>query len=208
MNSPRAVSVPTARLDRWVQNFVERHGALSGSDEGRTHAADGSWFELRSVFVEGTVAPRDAMRGGLPLSDEWGVLIVRKGGFAIARVVAGATVASKVARRHVQGRTKAGGQSQQRFSRRRDNQARVAFEAAADHAARVLGGMSGPLVTAGDQAAVHEVLADARLRSVVPAVHFGDVPEPRRDTLDALLDRCRSWQVVVVNAEVDTPESG
>ena len=68
--------------------------------------------------------------------------------------------------------------------------------------------MSGPLVTAGDQTAVHEVLADARMRSVAPASHFGDVPEPRRDTLDALLDRCRSWQVVVVNAEVDTPETG
>lgn len=208
MSSPRAVSVPPARLDRWVQNFVERHGALSASAEARTHADDGSWFELRSAFGAGTVALGDATRGGLPLPDEWGVLIVRKGGFAIARVVAGTTVASKVGRRHVQGRTKAGGQSQQRFSRRRDNQARVAYEAAADHAARILGGMSGPLVTAGDQTAVHEVLADARLRSVVPALHFGDVPEPRRDTLDALLDRCRSWQVTVVNAEVDTPEAG
>ena len=46
---------------------------------------------------------------------------------------------SKVGQRHVQGRTKAGGQSQQRFARRRDNQARAAYEAAAEHAARILG---------------------------------------------------------------------
>ena len=37
-------------------------------------------------------------------------------------------VSSMVGRRHVQGKTKAGGQSQQRFARRRDNQARQAYE--------------------------------------------------------------------------------
>ena len=53
-------------------------------------------------------------------------------------------VEHKIGQRHVQGRTKAGGQSQQRFARRRDNQARQAYEAAADHAARIL--RPGPLV--------------------------------------------------------------
>ncbi|MEZ5191432.1 MAG: Vms1/Ankzf1 family peptidyl-tRNA hydrolase [Nocardioides sp.] len=65
---------------------------------------------------------------------DWGVLLVRKGGFAIARPSVPVT-ADKVGRRHVQGRTKAGGQSQQRFARRRANQARAPHEAAADHAA-------------------------------------------------------------------------
>ena len=62
------------------------------------------------------------------------MLLVRKGGFAIARLAAPTTTDSKVGQRHVQGRTKAGGQSQQRFARRRDNQARQAYEAAAEHA--------------------------------------------------------------------------
>ena len=62
----------------------------------------------------------------------------------------------------MQGRTKAGGQSQQRFARRRDNQARQAYEAAADHAARILGRVALPVVTGGDHAAVDEVLADPR----------------------------------------------
>ena len=76
-----------------------------------------------------------------------------------------APVESKVGQRHVQGRTKAGGQSQQRFARRRDNQARQAYEAAADHAARILGGLprGSLVVTGGDHAAVDEVLADPRL---------------------------------------------
>ena len=66
------------------------------------------------------------------------LLLVRKGGFAVARLAGERLVESKVGQRHVQGRTKAGGQSQQRFARRRDNQARQAYEAAADHAARLL----------------------------------------------------------------------
>ena len=66
---------------------------------------------------------------------------------------------SKVGQRHVQGRTKAGGQSQQRFARRRDNQARQAYEAAAEHAARILTGRM-PVVTGGDHAAVEAVLSD------------------------------------------------
>ena len=66
------------------------------------------------------------------------MLLVRKGGFAVARLAGDRFVESKVGQRHVQGRTKAGGQSQQRFARRRDNQARQAYEAAAEHAARIL----------------------------------------------------------------------
>jgi peptide subunit release factor 1 (eRF1) len=50
--------------------------------------------------------------------DRWGVLLVRKGGFAIARLERTALVEHKIGQRHVQGRTKAGGQSQQRFARR------------------------------------------------------------------------------------------
>src|SRR4029450_11492300 len=87
--------------------------------------------------------------------DDWGVLLVRKGGFAIARLAGDQVVDSKVGQRHVQGRTKAGGQSQQRFARRRENQARAAYEAAAEHAARILSGVR-ILVTGGDHAAVAE----------------------------------------------------
>ncbi len=89
------------------------------------------------------------------------MLLVRKGGFAVARLEGARMVEHKIGQRHVQGRTKAGGQSQQRFARRRDNQARQAYEAAADHAARIL--RPGLLVTGGDRTAVDEVLTDPRL---------------------------------------------
>jgi hypothetical protein len=119
------------------------------------------------------------------------VLLVRKGGFAVARLEGLRMVECKVGQRHVQGRTKAGGQSQQRFARRRDNQARQAYEAAADHAARILGGLGGPVVTGGDRTAVDDVLADARVRSLRVTGPWLAVPDPRRGVLEqAVRDAC------------------
>jgi hypothetical protein len=128
------------------------------------------------------------------------VLLVRKGGFAIARLAGDRITESKVGQRHVQGRTKAGGQSQQRFARRRDNQARQAYEAAADHAARLLGAGPLPVVTGGDHAAVDEVRADPRLRRLRVAGPWLAVPDPKRDVLErSVLDAC-SASVEVTNA--------
>src|SRR5690606_14598158 len=108
---------------------------------------------------------------------------VRKGGFAIARMEGERLAASKVGQRHVQGRTKAGGQSQQRFARRRDNQARQAYEAAAGHAARLLEGLDGPVMVGGDRTALVEVLAHPSLRNLATRDLHGEVPEPRRAAL-------------------------
>jgi peptide subunit release factor 1 (eRF1) len=118
------------------------------------------------------------------------VLLVRKGGFAVARLGGRDMVEHKIGQRHVQGRTKAGGQSQQRFARRRDNQARAAYEAAADHAARILDSGLAALVTGGDRAAVDAVLEDARLRQAreVRTSLWLPVPDPRRAVLDQAVD--------------------
>ena len=73
----------------------------------------------------------------------------------------------------MQGGTKAGGWSQQRYARRRANQAGAAFADAADAAARVLLDPARPLdalVPGGDRDAVRAVLADRRLRGLDAAV--------------------------------------
>jgi hypothetical protein len=118
----------------------------------------------------------------------------------VARLEQAASVESKVGQRHVQGRTKAGGQSQQRFARRRDNQARAAYEAAADHAARIL--RAGPLVTGGDRVAVDEVLDDPRLArlGVTVVEPWLAVPDPRRAVLDQAVGDACSLRVTVHNA--------
>lgn len=204
---PDLVLVPAERVARWMDNFVTRHGEtdlLVGDGALRGLAADGSRFEARLPFATAYDGPAeaaslvDAVRTAVPA--DWGLLLVRKGGFAVARVAATQTTGSKTGQRHVQGRTKAGGQSQQRFARRRGNQARQAYEAAADHAVRLLGDLVGPLVTGGDHTAVTEVLADARLSRLEVVGPWLDVPDPRRSVLDHALLEARSAAVEVHNA--------
>lgn len=199
------VLVPATRVDRWVRNFEERHGAArlavaAGALTGT--AEDGSTFAARLPFGEEYVGAADACAFAetVRAPGDWGVLLVRKGGFAIARLRGTTTIDSKVGQRHVQGRTKAGGQSQQRFARRRDNQARQAFEAAADHAARILAGLAGPVVTGGDRAAVDDVLADARLRGLAVAGPWLAVPDPRRAVLEQAVREACAVRVEVHNA--------
>src|SRR3954463_10419354 len=161
------VLVPPPRVARWVENFAARHdGADLSTVDGRLTglAGDGSTFAAQLPFGRSYAGPPDVDAFLLECAppESWGVLLVRKGGFAVARLAGETVVESKVGQRHVQGRTKAGGQSQQRFARRRDNQARVAYEAAAEHAARILGDVR-LVVTGGDHAAVEAVLADRRL---------------------------------------------
>lgn len=200
------VLVPAARMERWLLNFQGRHGTTGLSVAGGAlagAAADGSSFRAHLPFAQEYDALPDAaaFAATATVPADWGVLLVRKGGFAVARLAGQRQGESKVGQRHVQGRTKAGGQSQQRFARRRDNQARQAYEAAADHAARILGSLGGPVVTGGDRAAVDEVLADPRLRSVVPVEPWLAVPDPRRGVLDQAILDARSLRIEVVNAD-------
>ena len=199
------VLIPPSRLHRWLENFETRHGETSLTlDDGKLAgaAADGSTFLAEAPFgrtVE--LADPEALVEACVPPDVWGILLVRKGGFAVARLEGDQIVESKVGQRHVQGRTKAGGQSQQRFARRRDNQARVAYEAAADHAARIVGGVE-VLVVGGDHTAVNAVLEDSRLRAAGARVSggFQTVPDPRRGVLEAAIRDARSARVDVTNA--------
>jgi hypothetical protein len=205
---PRTVLVPRERLVRWFDNFAASHGApVYRVEAGLLHAAapDGATAQARLPFAETYVGPADpvALTAAVTMPTRWGVLLVRKGGFAVALVTFGRITESKVGQRHVQGRTKAGGQSQQRFARRRDNQARQAYEAAAEHAQRVLAGPLDALVCGGDRPAVEQVLEDPRLRSLA-LVRVGPwlaVPDPRRAVLEQAVLDAQSVEVTVSDAE-------
>lgn len=206
-----AVLVPLERWTRWVDNFEAGHGPTTyGVIDGALTgvAEDGSTVAARLPFAasyDGPAGPEGpaGLAAAWAVPDDWGVLLVRKGGFAVARLAGLTTTGSKTGQRHVQGRTKAGGQSQQRFARRRDNQARQAYEAAADHAARILGSLArvgGPLVVGGDRAAVEEVLADPRLRGLEVVEPWLPVPDPRRAVLEQAVADATAFRVEVVNA--------
>jgi hypothetical protein len=198
------VLVPPTRLARWVENFGTRHGDVAISVTAGNlagEATDGSTFVARLPFAGSYDGPAEvpSFLEACVAPPTWGVLLVRKGGFAVARLEGETLVESKVGQRHVQGRTKAGGQSQQRFARRRDNQARAAYEAAAEHAVRILVGVP-LLVTGGDHAAVEAVFEDRRLATLVVVPPFLAVPDPRRSVLDQAILDARSVRVEVINA--------
>ncbi len=200
--------VPPARVPRWVENFGARHGATSLTVVGgalRGDAEDGSWFLAHVPFEQSydDVAEVSAFLAASTPPGDWGVLLVRKGGFAVARLAGERLVESKVGQRHVQGRTKAGGQSQQRFARRRDNQARDAYAAAADHAARILAGLHGPVVAGGDHAAADAVMADPRLTALSIVEPWLAVPDPRRGVLDAAIADAQAVAIEVENVGED-----
>ena len=198
------VLVPTSRWEKWVANFEAGHDGGSLAVVGgamRGTAGDGSHFAARLPFAASYDGPVEAgaFAAAAVAPGRWGVLLVRKGGFAVARLDGAGLAEHKIGQRHVQGRTKAGGQSQQRFARRRDNQARQAYEAAADHAARILAGV--PLVsTGGDHGAVEAVLADSRLAHVTVVEPWLPVPDPRRAVLDAAIADTQAIRVDVTNA--------
>lgn len=200
--SPRRVFVPAERLPRWYENFATRHGCFELSvADGRllARAEDGETARAGLPFDRAFAGPAEvaAFAAAAVVEVRWGLLLVRRGGFAVAGGVGAEPTVHKVGRRHVQGQTKAGGWSQQRFARRRDNQARVAFEAAADHAVRLLVGELGgveALVTGGDRAAVDAVLDDPRLADVAArrtSLHLA-VGDPDRRVLDAAVRDARS----------------
>jgi len=191
----RVVEVAPERLDRWVAGFAERHDGLADSAPDRVVGGDGA------------AAAFDRFE-----PDPLGVVLVRRGGYACALVVAGSVVGSKVGTRHVQSRTAAGGWSQQRFARRRGNQADALVDAVVGHAVRILlcgnespgagvGGIPVGLVVGGDRTLVAQVLADSRLRALVglPRRELYDLPDPRRDVLERAVERGRAVRVTVTD---------
>jgi hypothetical protein len=128
------------------------------------------------------------------------VVLVRRGGYAVGLAHGPRLTESKVGTRHVQSRTAAGGWSQQRFARRRGNQADELVRAVAEHAARILPrGTPAALVVGGDKVLVRAVLDDARLSHLdgLPRRELYDLPDPRRAVLEDALRRGRAVRVTV-----------
>jgi hypothetical protein len=203
----RWVEIAPDRLTRWVATFAERHGDVT-TEPGRLavtfRAADGAAAQCHPPFpplpapAAGTWPEDPADLAGLitahaAVDRTVGVFLVRLGGFA-AGVFTGSPprlVSSKVGTRLVHGRSAAGGTSQHRFARRRENQATAAVAAAVDTAVKVLVPYAERLdamVLGGDRKAISGARADPRLRPVMKHTvdRFLTVPDPRlavlRDT--------------------------
>lgn len=205
----RWVQVGPDRIERWLRNFGERHEvtetvAREYGFEFRT--ADGSVAHCHVPFPPVDAADSAAGLAGLLRHvgqyRRVGVLLVRLGGFAVGVFAGTELVESKVDSRQVHGRAAAGGWSQKRFARRREGQVRVAGEAAADVAVRLLVGKPlDAVVTGGERRAVDAVLADSRLACLKPLVveRFLTVPDPKRTVLEATPEQFRAVDIRIVD---------
>jgi Actinobacteria/chloroflexi VLRF1 release factor len=204
----RRLGVAPERLGRWLDGVAARHGAFTDvvADGGavRITCADATTVTLRAPFP---ADPGPVLLTGFTAAarrlHRVGVLLVRRGRWAVGVFDGADLVVSKVEARLVQGRTAAGGWSQQRFARRRSNQTDAVVAAAADTAARVLlphaGGLEA-LFTGGDRGLLDAVLADPRLRPLAalrrdPHLEVGD---PTKAVLLATPQQFRAVDVHII----------
>jgi hypothetical protein len=211
----RWVEVDPGRLARWLDGFADRHGAAGGRGPRvtlqayglRVTAADGALAELHrppgapavddlASFVAEAVRPRRI-----------GLVLARRGAVAVGLAEGERLVESKVETRYVQGRTAAGGWSQQRFARRRENQARASADQAGEVVARLLLPAARTLaavVAGGDRRTVDAVLADRRLAPLAALrdERLLEVPEPRLAVLREAVTAARAVRIRLL----DPPE--
>jgi hypothetical protein len=189
----RRLGVAPERLGRWLDGVAERHGAfaeVSTADGAvRITCADTTTVTLRAPFDwDAEPALLAGFSAAARRPRRAAVLLVRRGRWAVGVFDGPDLVVSKVDARQVQGRTAAGGWSQQRFARRRGHQTDAVVSHAVETAVRVLlphAGTAEALFTGGDRGLVDDVLGDPRLDPLAalrrePAL---DVGEPTKAVL-------------------------
>jgi hypothetical protein len=207
----RAVEVEPERLAGFLERFAAGHGGAVSTTIGPRRVdlvADDGWTASITVPFSALEAQPgtysglavDDLIGHLMVPRTMGLLLVRLGGYSVGIARAGVVLTSSTGSRLVHGRSAAGGQSQQRFARRREGQARVALRAAADTAARVLlpgAAQLDAVVLGGDATALRSLIADPRLTALLGQAESRvfDIPEPRRAVLDDVAQRARCVEV-------------
>ena len=177
-----------------MENFEHRHGPTRFDVEGSElccSASDGAIARLTFGFGPIPVPTVEGALSHLDVDRSVALLLARKGGYAVGVARGDELVASKTGSSYVQGTTKAGGWSQQRYARRRENQSQHAAASAGQAAAKLLAPFPPQqwLLTGGDRTAVETVLASPELaRLKLPSPTFvGPTEDPRQRVLVAFI---------------------
>lgn len=195
------IHVAPDRLDRWLTGFARNHPGprVSVTAEAVELASpDGAraWVEPPWGPPSGT-DPLTDLVAQATLPRRIGALLVRRNAHAVGIFEGTDLVRHRTGRHYVQGRTKAGGWSQQRYARRRENQAGRAFGHASSDAAEILlpeASRLDALILGGDAQAVRSVLADPALAALQPVIErhrrpLLAVPDPNLRVLRDALPR-------------------
>lgn len=205
----RRIEVDPERIVRWVNGFADRHRELTWSTAGRSvtlSAADGATAVLEPFASGAATGPGqpDQLAAWATPPVAIALILVRRGGYAVGLGQGPELTSHKVGTRYVQSRTAAGGWSQHRFARRRDNQADALVVSVIEHARRVvLASPTAALVVGGDRSLVRDVLADPRLVSIarLPRRELFDLPDPKLVVLKKALRRGRAVRVLLTEPE-------
>ena len=217
----RRIEVDPERIVMWVNGFAERHGELTWTSSERSvalSAADGATAVLEPFGpgsssgsdVEDGSGRLDSLAGWAAPPTHLALILVRRGGYAVGLGDGQELTAHKVGTRYVQSRTAAGGWSQHRFARRRDNQADALVVSVIEHTLRiVLASPSDALVVGGDKALVRDVLADVRLARLaeLPRRELFDLPDPKLVVLQQALRRGRAVRITLAEPDTRVVES-
>jgi hypothetical protein len=227
----RWVDVDPERLPAWLNGFAVRHDGyrVTGVDEPAPHAqvrrgadapghaqvrrganaaalhvvaGDGSTLELYAPPGAALTTDVEAFVVEALRERRIGLLLARQASVAVGIVDGASLTTSKVDTYYVQSRTAAGGWSQQRYARRRENQAKAAAEDAARVAVQWLLPQAeslATLVTGGDRKTVDAILADPRLAPLHErrAERFLAVAEPRTAVLEQAIGPARAVRILV-----------
>lgn len=175
------------------RQYNQPNGDSSKADSHRAGSSTDLVWPLE-LLVEHALADRDVL-----------AVLVRRGGYAIGLQIADQVTFTKCGTKYVQGRTAAGGWSQQRFARRRQGQTATIVDAAAHEIVRAYHAAANQpkakarpqaLVLGGDRTLVEQSLADLpqevqRWVQDFEASPLRNIGDPRRKHLDeALANPC------------------
>jgi len=206
----RTVSVPSGRIEKWLDTYWTRHGkgAVTASGDSVTvDGTDGASASMRLLWpgVELGEDPLADLMAAAGSPRRLGLLAVRADGHAVGLWDGTSVTESKHRGHYVQSRTAAGGWSQQRFARRRENQAKAAYEKAAGDVAALIEPVAATLdglVAAGNPGAIKAVLGDshcrrtAALAAAVPLPHL-ELRDTSREALTDLAVRLLSVVITI-----------
>jgi Actinobacteria/chloroflexi VLRF1 release factor len=214
----RILGVAPERLGRWLDGVAQRHGSFAevtaDDDAVRIRCADTTTVVLRAPFPWTPAPPLlGTFTAAARQPHRAAVLLVRRGRWAVGVFDGSDLVVSKVDARQVQGRTAAGGWSQQRFARRRGNQTDAVVAHAVETAVRVLlphAAAVEALFSGGDRGLADDVLTDPRLAPLAalrrePAL---DVGEPTKAVLLETPKQFRAVRVHITEPQEKSRDAG
>ncbi|MGW4131660.1 acVLRF1 family peptidyl-tRNA hydrolase [Amycolatopsis japonica] len=208
----RAVEVAPDRLEGWYARFAVRNEGVRSTelkpdtvtvvaDNGVVAVATVPFGPLKAVGTVTGLAVGPLVEHAL-ISRRIALMLVRRGGHSVGIARGGVVVQSRTDRHLVQGRSAAGGWSQQRFARRREGQVRTALRAAAEDALEVLVPQLSEVdavVLGGDRRALETLREDRRLAPLFERAEprVLDIPEPRRTVLEDAAERAVAVEITL-----------